>query len=160
MLAEAGYPHGFDTELVTFDPPQWGAAVQGYLKAVGINARIVQLQVSAMVKRSLAGQNPMELGSSGSYSVNDVSAIMPGFFTFTNNDYTRDPEIKKLVEDGGAAVDPDQRRKAYSAAIKLITEKASWVPMFTQTVTYGYSKQLNFTAYPDELPRFFLCSWK
>jgi peptide/nickel transport system substrate-binding protein len=160
LLAEAGYPNGFDTELVTFDPPQWGAAVQGYLKAVGINARIVQLQVPAMVKRSLAGQNPMELGSSGSYSVNDVSAIMPGFFTFTNNDYTRDPEIKKLVEDGGAAVDPDLRRKAYSAAIKLITEKASWVPMFTQTVTYGYSKQLNFRAYPDELPRFFLCSWK
>ena len=112
LLAEAGYPNGFDTELVTFDPPLWGAAVQGYLKAVGINARIVQLQVPAMVKRSLAGQNPMELGSSGSYSVNDVSAIMPGFFTFTNNDYTRDPEIKKLVEDGGAAVDPDQRRKA------------------------------------------------
>ena len=160
MLAEAGYPNGFDTELVTFDPPQWGAAVQGYLMAVGINARIVQLQVPAMVKRSLAGQNPMELGSSGSYSVNDVSAIMPGFFTFTNNDYTRDPEIKKLVEDGGAALDPDLRRKAYSAAIKLITEKASWVPMFTQTVTYGYSKQLIFRAYPDELPRFFLCSWK
>jgi peptide/nickel transport system substrate-binding protein len=82
-----------------------------------------------MVKRSLAGQNPMELGSSGSYSVNGVSAIMPGFFNFTDNDYTRDPEIKKLVEDGGAAVDPDQRQKSYSAAIKQITEKASWVPM-------------------------------
>jgi peptide/nickel transport system substrate-binding protein len=57
-------------------------------------------------------------------------------------------------------VDPDQRRKAYSAAIKLITEKASWMPIFTHTVTYGYSKQLNFKPYPDELPRFFLSSWK
>jgi hypothetical protein len=27
-------------------------------------------------------------------------------------------------------------------------------------VTYGYSRQLNFKAYPDELPRFFLSSWK
>lgn len=160
LLAEAGYPNGFNTELVTYDLPAWGGAIQGYLKAVGINVRLTQLQVAAVVQRSLAGQNPMELGSWGSYSVNDVSAILPNFFTFTGGDYTRDPEIKKLVEAGSATVDPDQRRKAYSEAIKLITEKASWVPVFTQSITYGYSKQLNFKPYPDELPRFFLCSWK
>jgi peptide/nickel transport system substrate-binding protein len=27
-------------------------------------------------------------------------------------------------------------------------------------VTYGYAKQLNFKPYADELPRFFLASWK
>ncbi|MEJ0016121.1 MAG: ABC transporter substrate-binding protein [Acetobacteraceae bacterium] len=160
LLAEAGYPNGFDTELVTYDLPQWGGAVQGYLKAVGINAKITQLQVAAVVQRDIAGQNPMSLGSWGSYSVNDVSAILPNYFNFTGNDYTRDPEIKKLVEAGSATVDPDQRRKAYSDAIKLITEKASWIPVFTHTVTYGYSKQLNFKPYPDELPRFYLSSWK
>jgi peptide/nickel transport system substrate-binding protein len=160
LLAEAGYPNGFDSELVTSDLPQWAGAAQGYLKAVGINARISTLQVGAFVQRSLAGQNPMELSSWGSYSVNDVSAILPNFFTFTGNDYTRDPDVKKLVEAGSATVDPDQRRKAYSAAIKLITEKAYWMPMFTHTVTYGFSKQLNFKPYPDELPRFFLSSWK
>ena len=37
---------------------------------------------------------------------------------------------------------------------------AQWMPMFTYTVTYGFSKQLNFKPYPDELPRFFLSSWK
>jgi peptide/nickel transport system substrate-binding protein len=160
LLAEAGYPNGFDSELVTYDLPQWGGAVQGYLKAVGINVRLTVMQVGAVVQRSLAGQNPLQLGSWGSYSVNDVSAILPVFFTFSGNDYARDPEIKTLVDAGGATVDPDQRRKAYSAAIKLITERAYWIPVFTHTVTYGYSKQLNFKPYPDELPRFFLSSWK
>jgi peptide/nickel transport system substrate-binding protein len=160
LLAEAGYPNGFDSELVTYDLPQWGGAVQGYLKAVGINVRLTVMQVGAVVQRSLAGQNPLQLGSWGSYSVNDVSAILPVFFTFSGNDYARDPEIKTLVDAGGATVDPDQRRKAYSAAIKLITERAYWIPVFTHTVTYGYSKQLNFKPYPDELPRFFLASWK
>ena len=160
LLAEAGYPNGFSTELVTYDLQQWAGAVQGYLKAVGIDASITRLQVAAVVQRSIAGQNPMELGSWGSYSVNDVSAILPNYFTFTGNDYTRDPEIKKLVEAGSATVDPDQRRKAYTAAIKSITEKASWIPVFTHTVTYGFSKQLSFKPYPDELPRFFLASWK
>ena len=40
LLAEAGYPNGFDTELVTYELPQWAGAVQGYLKAVGINAKL------------------------------------------------------------------------------------------------------------------------
>ena len=124
LLAEAGYPNGFDTEIVTYELPQWAGAVQNYLKAVGINAGSPVFRSRAVVQRSLAGQNPMNMGSWGSYSVNDVSAILPVFFTGSGNDYTRDPEIKKLVEAGGATVDPDQRRKAYSAAIKLITEHA------------------------------------
>src|SRR6202030_279349 len=131
LLAEAGYPNGFDSELVTSDLPQWAGAMQGYLKAVGINVKLSVRQVGAYVQRSLAGQNPFDFNSWGSYSVDAVSAILPNFFTFTGNDYARDPELKKLVEAGSATVDPDQRRKAYTAAIKLITEKAYWMPVFT-----------------------------
>jgi peptide/nickel transport system substrate-binding protein len=32
--------------------------------------------------------------------------------------------------------------------------------MFTFVTIYAYSKQLNFTPYPDELPRYYLASWK
>ena len=160
LLADAGYPNGFETDLYTYELPQWDEAVRDYLKAIGINARLTVMQVGAEVQRALAGQTPMQLGSWGSYSINDVSAILPVFFTFGGNDYTRDPEIRDLVQAGGATVDPDQRRKAYSQAIKLITERADWLPMFTYSVTYGFSKQLNFKPYPDELPRFFLSSWK
>ena len=32
--------------------------------------------------------------------------------------------------------------------------------MFTYVKTYGFSRQLNFKPFPDELPRFFLSSWK
>jgi peptide/nickel transport system substrate-binding protein len=160
LLAEAGYPNGFDTELVTYVLPQWAGAMQGYLKAVGINARLSTLQVAAVVQRSQAGQNPMEAGDWGSYSVNDVSAILPTYFNFTPTDYARDPELQKLILEGGSTVDPDARRAAYSAAIKRITEKAYWLPLYTYSVTYGFSKQLDFKPYPDELPRFFLSRWK
>ena len=160
LLADAGYPNGFDTELVTYELPQWAATVQAYLKVVGIEAKLSILQTDALVQRSMAGQNPLELGSWGSYSINDVSAILPSFFAFGPTDYTRDPELKKLVDAGSATVDPDQRRKAYNGAIKLITEKAYWLPMFTYSVTYGYSRQLNFKPFPDEIPRFFLATWR
>jgi len=160
LLAEAGYPNGFDTELVTYILPQWAGALQGYLQAVGIRAKISQLTVSAVIARTLKGENPMDSQDWGSYSINDVSAILPQYFTFGNADYARDPEVKALVEAGGTTTDPDQRRKNYSAAIKLITERALWMPLFTHTITYGYSKTLNFKPYPDELPRFYLSSWR
>src|ERR1700726_2539192 len=40
LLAEAGYPNGFDTELVTYARAELSASVQNYLKAVGINLHI------------------------------------------------------------------------------------------------------------------------
>jgi peptide/nickel transport system substrate-binding protein len=52
------------------------------------------------------------------------------------------------------------RKQAYSAVIKRITEQAYWAPLHTYVTTYGYAKQLEFTPYPDELPRFYLAKWK
>ena len=160
LLAEAGYPNGFDTELTSYLLPQWNGAMQGYLQAVGIRAHINQLQVSAVIQRVQEGKTQMNSGSWGSYSINDVSAFLPYFFTGSANDYTRDPEIIKLVNEGGSVTDPDQRRAAYSAAIKRITEQADFIPLFTYVKTYGFSKDLLFKGYPDELPRFYLSSWK
>ena len=160
LLAEAGFPNGFSTELVTYELPSWAGAMQNYLKAVGIDVRLSVLQVAAVIQRSMAGQNPMVAGNWGSYSINDVSAILPQYFGGAANDYTRDPELMELIKAGGSTTDPDQRRKAYGAAIKLIGEKAYWLPMYTYTITYGLSRELNFKPYPDELPRFYLASWK
>jgi peptide/nickel transport system substrate-binding protein len=160
LLAEAGYANGFDVELASYVLPQWGAAVQNYLQAVGIRAKINQLQVQALVQRAKAGELRMYLGSWGSYSINDVSAILPNFFDGGADDYARDPDVQKWLSEAGSSNDAELRKKAYSAAIQRITERAYWAPLHTYVTTYGYSKQLDFTPYPDELPRFFLAKWK
>ena len=160
LLAEAGYPNGFDTELVSYVLPQYSNAIQTYLKAVGINARITQLQVGPAVQRTLAGESPIAAGSWGSYSINDVSAILPVFFDGGGNDYSRDPEVQRLVQSGGATTDPDERRKDYSAALRRISDQMYWLPLQTYVTTYALSRALNFKPFPDELPRFFLSSWR
>jgi len=160
LLAEAGYANGFDVELASYVLPQWGAAVQNYLQAVGIRAKINQLQVQALVQRAKAGELRMYLGSWGSYSINDVSAILPNFFDGGADDYARDPDVQNWLIEAGSSNDAEVRKKAYSAAIQRITERAYWAPLHTYVTTYGYSKQLDFTPYPDELPRFFLAKWK
>jgi peptide/nickel transport system substrate-binding protein len=160
LLAEAGYPDGFETELVTFVPPQYGVAAQGYLAAVGIKAKVSQLQVQAVIQRIIEGNVPLVISNWGSYSINDVSAFLPAFVNGGNQDIIRDPELIKLVQAGGSSISPDDRRKYYSAAIKKMTEEMDFLPLFNSVTTYGMSKQLNFKPYPDELPRFYLSSWK
>jgi peptide/nickel transport system substrate-binding protein len=159
LLAEAGFPNGFETELVSYVLSQWGSSVQSYLGAVGIKAKLTQVQVAAGTQRNQRGENPLYMASWGSYSVNDVSAIMPNYFTHGVDDYVRDPELKRLVEEGSSTNDPEVRKIAYAAAIKRVTEQAYWLPMHTYVTTYGFSKTLSFTPYPDELPRFFLAKW-
>ncbi|QQS13890.1 MAG: ABC transporter substrate-binding protein [Rhodospirillales bacterium] len=161
LLAEAGFPNGFEIEFVTYvQPTQWSAAIQNYLAAVGIKAKITQLQVSAAIQKAWRGENPLYHGSWGSYSINDVSAIMPVMFGGGNDDYSRDPEMHKLLEAGGSTSDPAKRKTAYSAAIKRATEQAYWLPLFTYVNTYAHSKTLDFKPYADELPRFYLYGWK
>jgi peptide/nickel transport system substrate-binding protein len=160
LLADAGYPGGFDTELVGYLLPQWMGALQNYLAAVGIRARVSQLQIGAVIQRSGEGKNPLEAGSWGSYSINDASAFMPYFFLGGGSDYTRDAETIRLVQEGGSRTDPDARRQDYSTAIRRITEQAYFMPLFTDVVTYAFSRTLNFKPWPDELPRFYLASWK
>jgi peptide/nickel transport system substrate-binding protein len=159
LLTEAGYPDGFSTTLVTYLLPSFGAAVQNYLKVIGINADIQQLQVGAEIQKVMAGETPLNFGTWGSYSINDVSAILPYYFGGGPNDYARDPQVIQDVSQGGLVMNPEDRAKHYSAAIQRITEQAYWLPVFTSVTQYAFAKNLKFTPFPDELPRFYLCSW-
>lgn len=161
LLAEAGFPNGFDIELTSYvQPRQWSEAVQNYLQAVGIRARLNLMQVAAQTQRAMRGELALNMGSWGSYSVNDVSAILPNYFDGGLNDYARDAEVTRLVEQGGSTGEEEARRTAYSAAIRRITEQAYWIPLHTYVNTYAFSRQLEFKAFRDELPRFYLAKWK
>jgi peptide/nickel transport system substrate-binding protein len=145
---------------VTYLLPSFSAAIQNYLKAVGINLNIQQLQVGAEIQKVMAGETPANAGTWGSYSINDVSAILPYFFGGGSNDYARDPEVEMEVSQGGLVMDPEERAKHYASAIHRITEQAYWLPMYTSVTQYAFASNLNFTPFPDELPRFYLSSWK
>ena len=160
LLAEAGMPEGFTTTLVGYVQPDWITAVSEYLAAVGIRADPLPLQVAPAVARSIAGQNPMEMGSWGSYSINDSSAFFPYFFAFSGQDYARDDTVRKLVDEAGAVVDPDRRRALYADAIRRITAQAYFLPLFTYVKTYASVRTLVFKPFGDELPRFYLSSWR
>ena len=160
MLADAGFPNGFETRLVGYLLPALQAAIARNLAAIGIRATVSDLPTAEGVRLSAAGDNPLDAGSWGSYSINDASAFLPYFFTGGDQDYARDPLVVQLIAEGGSTTNPDGRRRDYSAAIRRITEQAYMLPLFTFVSNYSMSRQLNFRPATDEVPRFFLSSWR
>jgi len=68
--------------------------------------------------------------------------------------------VRKLLERGDAALDPEVRKSAYAKALALITERAYVLPLYSIPVYYVATKDLVFNAYADEIPRFWEMSWK
>jgi peptide/nickel transport system substrate-binding protein len=160
LLAEAGYPNGFEIPLFAYRERHQTEAMIGYFQAIGVKANLTFLQYAAMREQIRANKAGMTHQTWGSFSVNDVSAATPNYFAFEQDDITRDPEVRDLLNKGGSSVDPNVRKEAYKKALQIIAEKAYAVPLYSLPVYYAASADLVFKAYPDELPRFWEMSWK
>jgi peptide/nickel transport system substrate-binding protein len=160
LLAEAGFPNGLQLDIVAYRERNQTEALIGYLQAVGIKTNLRFLQYAAM-REQIAGNKAMLTHQTwGSFSVNDVSAATPNYFAFRSEDITRDPQVRDLLAKGDTSVDPEVRKEAYKGALKLIADKAYAVPLYSLPVYYVATSDLNFKAYPDEMPRFWEMTWK
>ncbi len=146
--------------MVTAARTEVSQAVAADLALVGIAADILTLSTVGAAAQEAAGQAPLFLGNWGSSSINDVSAFLPRFFDGGDEDYARDDEITDLVVRSAAAADADTRRSLSAQALGLISQRALWLPLFTEAATYGIARSLSFRPTPDELPRFWRAAWR
>ena len=160
LLAEAGYPNGLDVTIHAYRERNQTEAIINYLREAGINADLNFLQYAAMREQVRANQAQLAHQTWGSFSVNDVSASTPHYFGGGPDDVTDDPEVIALLEKGNTSVDPEARKEAYKEALALIADKAYGVPLWSLPVYYVATADLDFKAYPDEMPRFWEMSWK
>jgi peptide/nickel transport system substrate-binding protein len=160
LLAQAGYPDGFEVDLYAYRERPYAEAVVGYLKAVGIKANLQFMQYAAMRDKWHAGKASLGYWTWGSYSINDCSAITGYWFKFGPDDYARDEQVKEWLELADATVDPQKRKEYYGLALRRIAEQAYWVPLFSYVSNYAFHKDLEFEPHPDEVPRFYKAKWR
>ncbi len=160
LLAEAGYPDGFETDIYAYREREYTEAVIGYLREAGITANLQFLQYAALRDLARAGSLALDNQTWGSFSINDVSAITTTFFNLSGDDFARDEQVAELLRQGDTDTDPDKRKSFYSQALKRIAEQAYWVPLYSYSTNYAHTDELDFQPYPDEVPRFYSASWK
>ena len=160
LLAEAGYPDGFDIEIYNYRSSSWAEAIIADLSKIGINANLNHMGYFALRDLQHEGKTPLYLMDWGSFSINDVSAIMSRFFTLGKDDFARDEDVAAWLKTGDGSSDPAVRQEAYSKAIAKITGELYWLPMFSHVRNYAFVEGLEFEGFVDEIPRFYAYSWK
>jgi peptide/nickel transport system substrate-binding protein len=128
LLAEAGYPDGFELDLYAYRDRSQTEAIIGYLRAVRITANLRFLQVPAARDARRAGKVAMDHWTWGP-PIQDVSAMTSVFFAGYPDDMNRDSDVQTLLRRGDSSLDEATRKDSYARALALIQERAYALPL-------------------------------
>jgi len=144
LLAEAGLAGGFDLELLT-----WGQArviseaVAGDLRKIGVRATVNAATVNVFQKARGDGkaQTQVTLWDNGG-GAPDVDNTATFFYQPGSRNYTGDPELTKLTEEGARERDPAKRIAIYTKLFDRVTEQRYAMPLVELPAVLVQSKDL------------------
>ena len=160
LLAEAGYADGVEVDFYAYRNRPFAEAMMGFMSNVGIKANLQWMKYSALRDKVRGNEVPFNFMTWGSGSVNDIANITAYFFDGRADDLAGDAEVKALLDAGGATIDPEERLKNYREALRLIAERAHWLPLFSYAYFYAMSDELDFQPTPDEIVHLYRAKWK
>ena len=131
LLAEAGYPNGFEFEWTTSQNESWGLpiveAVIPMLARVGIKAKPKLVEVTVLTEIAMKGDNQALIASSQTGP--DSLAVLRCFYSKTPRtacNYTgfKNAEFDKLLDDAAQEGDMAKRAELLKKANNLLFEEA------------------------------------
>jgi ABC-type transport system substrate-binding protein len=174
LLAEAGYPDGFEVTLhvmpvsrpYMFDPPKIGEAIQAYLADVGIMVNFYQVDWGTYLQETEEGKHQMCLlgwtGDNGDpdnfmnvlYGPNSTSIGTAGNYGFYN-----DMEAQKLLTAALQTFDVEERAAYYRKVQEMIHESANWVYIAHSNQNLVFRKNVKgYVMHPTSRKFFYPCS--
>lgn len=148
LLAEAGFPNGFETDLWVQpvvrnsnpNPRRMSELVQSDWEKVGVKAKLVSYEWGDYIKRAKAGElTAGTFGWSGDNGDPDnfLSPLLAGV-NAGNSNYARwkNAEFDALLDKAIGLTDKAQRAALYKQAQVIAHDQAPWIPM-AHAVTYA-----------------------
>jgi ABC-type transport system substrate-binding protein len=140
LLAEAGYPDGFEMTLAhvagSSEALSRNELFQAMLAEIGVTVKIEQMDEAAFFAIRADGKLPA-YNNVWSADYNDPDNFIYTFFapgnTVRRSFNFKNEELSKRVAAARAIVDPAARIKEYQALEKaIIQDEAAWIPLFTR----------------------------
>ncbi|WP_411503809.1 ABC transporter substrate-binding protein [Brevibacillus centrosporus] len=150
LLAEAGFPNGFETQIETAatypDMVETAQVIQQQLKAIGINAKINQLEWGNYIE--VWKSKDMNLMVGRNTSGVDADRSMRFFFASTGSanvwNYSN-PAYDELVEKALGTVDQAERKKLYEQAQTMLVADAPNLFLASPKNYYAVRDNIDFT---------------
>jgi peptide/nickel transport system substrate-binding protein len=151
LLAEAGYPDGFETTLWVMPvsrgyyphPDRVGEAIQADLTSVGIRTEIVTYDWGTYLDKVFAGEADLfMLGWMVDYP--DATSILDVLFRSGADDSlgAKFPELVETLREAGATIDPAQRQLLYDQANQFIHDQIPAVPIVHNSSAIAFGAQV------------------
>jgi peptide/nickel transport system substrate-binding protein len=148
LLAEAGYPDGFDLELDVHEPiKEIGEAIAGMVRKVGIRASVRPLPISLYVRMRGEGKFTAFLGFYPTGAQPDMDNIFDLFFNGTR-DYWNDPVIQAAQKAGSAELDDAKRPAIYQQGIDQVNKMNYILPVADLPLVFVHSKDVSIADDP------------
>jgi peptide/nickel transport system substrate-binding protein len=149
LLADAGYPNGFDVEITAI-PASYGLgeAIAGELRKIGVHASVDKVTFAGYRAKQSAGKAQIIVGQWPSLGLPDVAPTMDFYFTGAR-DYWRDETIQNLAADAVATLDDKRRADDYRKIFDRVNEQAYILPISTRPDVFIHGKDL--VVAPDSI---------
>ncbi|WP_370206316.1 ABC transporter substrate-binding protein [Pararhodobacter marinus] len=163
LLAEAGYPDGFDMPFYI-----WGGAFAGmretaeavvlYLQQIGINAQAQTLDASPFLTmlREVSGTTDAEyVGISAMPWANQsdpTEALSIAFYSRSPFAPYRNPEVDAFIAEAASLIDPEPRDAALREAFRIMHEDTAIVPLWNFVAVYAMADGVDFTPTQNWFP--------
>lgn len=158
LLAEAGYPNGFDVTFATWSsgpapkPVEVVQALASQLAEVGVNAEVVPADLAAAFDNLLGGtMAPMYLWSWGGGQLDCRDKVWGVFHPDSTSSMMTTEEITNTIDELARTADQDARDELCVRLQEMVHEEALIIPLFAQGDTYGRRSELAWEPRPDEL---------
>ncbi len=158
LLAEAGYPDGFEIDLFAFRDRHISEALIGDLQAVGIRANLQYMQYGSLDENWQAGRLPFAHQSWVGDGMFDAGNHLTSHF-LGGDTIATDPFIQGEIRAGNAATTQEARDAHYGKALTALGEGVYWVPLYTMPEFYAVDEQLGFEPSADGISRFYMTRW-
>jgi peptide/nickel transport system substrate-binding protein len=135
LLAEAGYPNGFNTTILSWSQYSFlsnaAVVVQEQLKQIGISADINLEENAAYIKDYLDNNFDLTVtGTSAYVDPNDIYLRNFGTGMPSNAVRYSNPKADELIAAGTATTDQTKRKQIYQQLQQLLLDEAPWVNLY------------------------------
>jgi peptide/nickel transport system substrate-binding protein len=155
LLAQAGYPDGFDVDFVVpvgqyNKIKELAEAIASMLSAVGIRARLQTQDQNTGFAAIQQGKAPLYIFGRG--NVIDPDEYLDQYFHtgVTKRLEYSNPEVDAALEAERAAFDPSQRVALLQKAMSVLMDEAPAVWLFQYQGVEGVSNRFDYTPNPGE----------
>lgn len=130
--------------------------IASQLQEVGLNVKITEIEFGAFMNKQIKERNLAQIAVQGlAWPTIDADGMLTMFAPGNVYDYWNNADFGKLLDAGRASTVPDERKKIYADATKLMCDQAGALFLYAQPATYGISKKITWQARGDDWVRAF-----